>query len=82
MKKLVLVACAIAGFVGSSFAGQTVQWNPITNRWEYRDDGQLTGSSQWNGTTGSYEQRDASGQKVSSWRWNSVTNRWEYTEGY
>jgi hypothetical protein len=83
MKKLVLVACAIAGFVGSSFAGQTLVWNSVLNRWEYREDGQITGTSQYNSVTGGYEQRSGNGgQLQGSWHWNPVTRQYEWRQGY
>jgi hypothetical protein len=79
--KLVLITCAVAGFVGSSFAGGSAQWNPVTNRWEYRDDsGSITGSSNYNPVTGNYEFRDRLGGQTGTAHWNPVTNRWEYRD--
>jgi hypothetical protein len=78
MNKLVLLACAIAGFVGTSLGGTQLRWNQFLHRWEQYDDGQMTGSSQYNNFSHGYDVNNGTGQHVGTWRWNSFLHQWEW----
>lgn len=79
MKKLVLIACAVAGLVGSSFAGGSATWNPYFQRWEYQNsNGTNAGNATWNQFFNRYEFTNGNGMHTGTATWNPFFHRWDY----